>query len=60
MARTTPRYSGNESEEFWSWVNGLKGRQARGSAYMLGVILQNLEHDVLKEIARLDEMTRKK
>lgn len=57
MVKMTPRYSGEESKEFWDLVKSIKNDRDHGAAYMLGVILQNLEGDVLRE---LDRMTKGK
>lgn len=57
MVRMTPKYSGEESKGFWELVKSIKNRRDHDAAYMLGVILQNLEGDVLNE---LDRLTREK
>lgn len=45
-------YSGNLSRGFWKQVNSLPDHQ-QAQAYMLGVILQNVEGDVLRILANL-------
>ena len=39
-------YSGKKSKKFWDRVNKLKGKK-QDAMYTLGVVLQNLEGDVL-------------
>lgn len=47
-----PHYSGPLSRKFWSQVNSVKG-SAWGPMYTLGCALQNLEGQVLRELAEL-------
>ncbi len=47
--KLTSKYSGEESQSFWDTVNALP-RKSHETAYMLGVVIQNLEHDVLNYI----------
>lgn len=46
----TPKrhYSGNHSKRFWDRVNKLPRNEGGDTAYMLGVVLQELEERVLK------------
>ncbi len=46
-------YSGDLSRGFWKRVNTLPDDKV-GEAYSLGVVLQNLEEDVLRMIANLE------
>lgn len=55
----TPHYSGKISEEFWRRINALPDAQ-RGEAYALGVVLQNVESDVLRMISSLEAAVREK
>lgn len=43
------RYSGPKSKEFWEFINNLPDAQ-QDKFYSLGVVLQNLEASVLKEL----------
>ena len=45
----TAHYSGDQSESFWNVINSLPD-SVRDTAYTLGVILQNIESDILKKI----------
>lgn len=47
-------YSGDKSEQFWSRVNALKGKNAK-VLYSLGCELQNLEEFVLKLLQRAED-----
>lgn len=53
MVRMTQKYSGDESKGFWGLVESIKNDRDHRAAYMLGVILQNLEGDVLRELDRM-------
>ena len=44
-----PHYSGDKSRKFWKRVNSLRGKDW-DAAYAMGVMLQNLEGSVLREI----------
>lgn len=52
-----PHYSGELSRGFWKQVNSLPEMQQR-EAYALGVILQNVEGDVLRSLANLTREVR--
>ncbi len=43
-----PNYSGKKSNDFWNKIATLK--KNHGEMYSLGVALQNLEHQVLKQL----------
>ena len=47
-------YSGPNSEEFWEKVNRFKG-DTHDALYTLGVVLQNLESDVLHKLSLAEE-----
>ncbi len=47
------RYSGHRSKEFWEVVNSLKGADWN-EMYSLGVVLQNVEGDVLRMLKHKD------
>lgn len=53
-----PRYSGIKSAKFWAKINALPKAQ-RDEAYSLGVVLQNVEADVLRLIALAKGKSRK-
>jgi len=42
-----PHYSGNNSINFWKFINSHK---KHSQFYLLGVILQNIEETILKEL----------
>jgi hypothetical protein len=42
-----PRYSGDKSRKFWARINALPDSQ-HSKAYSLGVVLQNVEGDILR------------
>lgn len=48
--RLEHRYSGPASQKFWTIVNSLPRRGKWETCYSLGVALQNLESQVLREI----------
>lgn len=48
-----PRYSGRYSCKFWKEIDNISDCSKWDAAYSLGVILQNLEEDVLREINSL-------
>ena len=50
MPKLRPQYSGDNSIKFWRKVNKTKLRRKREQLYMLGVILQNVEHDILRQM----------
>ena len=56
MMDTRPHYSGELSKDFWTRVHLLREPQCT-QAYMLGVILQDVEGKVLHIIANLERMT---
>ena len=43
-------YSGPNSRDFWNIVNSMPDEASRSSAYSLGVAIQNLEGQLLKQI----------
>lgn len=45
-----PRYSGERSRDFWQMVNHDVSEGDEDRLYALGVALQNLEHQVLKDL----------
>lgn len=45
-----PKYSGRNSIEFWKQVNAIKDKNKHSEAYTLGVVLQNVEADILRLI----------
>ncbi len=48
----TPKYSGEESKEFWEIINNLP-EDASSLMYTFGVSLQNLEGEVIKALLEL-------
>lgn len=52
-----PHYSGELSRGFWKQVNSLPDFQ-QAQAYALGVVLQNVEGDVLRMLANLTREVR--
>ncbi len=62
VPRTAPglpkSYSGPASAAFWDRVNSLPGAR-NSAAYALGVALQNLEDDVLRQILIFEEEVRR-
>lgn len=56
-----PKYSGDESIEFWNQVNALS-RERHAECYSLGCALQDLEHRVLTTLhnAQVDDEYRLK
>lgn len=48
-----PYYSGPKSIKFWERINALP-RDKRSAAYSLGVVLQNVEGDVLRLLDMYD------
>lgn len=46
----TPHYSDRWSEDFWDAVNNRSLKADRDRLYALGVVLQNLEHHVLRQV----------
>jgi hypothetical protein len=49
-----PHYSGKNSVKFWKRINKLSGSR-HDAAYTLGVVLQNLEEDVLYKIKKFED-----
>ena len=49
-----PRYSGGGSTAFWKKVNALPEPE-RSAVYSLGVVLQNVELDILHHMGCIDE-----
>ncbi len=47
-----PHYSGDASREFWGRVDSLHGKDLE-AAYMMGVMLQDLEGRVLRFVEEL-------
>lgn len=45
-----PKYSGKESKKFWDKINKIKDPASHSEAYSLGVVLQNVESDILRLI----------
>lgn len=43
----TPKYSGKESTKFWKQINTIKNEHKRNEAYTLGVVLQNIEENII-------------
>ena len=54
MTKHEPRYSGSLSRGYWDSVNDLSGED-HAEAYALGVALQNLEEQVLKQLNEAHE-----
>ncbi len=50
MKKIKRRYSGKSSEKFWRKVNAIKKSRYQQTAYSLGVVLQNLEDEILTQI----------
>lgn len=44
------RYSGEQSKQFWKRINALPNEADRQELYSLGVMLQNMESFVLKQL----------
>ena len=55
-----PHYSGPLSRAFWKRVNALKGEPERRSLYTAGVLLQNMESDVLRYLKNAEAMQPRK
>lgn len=58
MKRLSAHYSGPQSTEFWRRVNYLKYNQE--GMYCAGVILQNLEDWVLKQLRNAEQLSKAK
>ena len=41
-------YSGNKSYQFWRKIHGIRDKHLCSEAYTLGVVLQNVEGDILR------------
>ncbi len=58
MKRPPRKYSGTNvaSSTFWKRIAAISKRDKdpNGSIYMMGVILQNMEHDVLRHIEYIE------
>jgi len=54
MSKNNHHYSGQNSEGFWERVNRFKGIR-HDALYTLGVVLQNLESDVLHKLGLAEE-----
>jgi hypothetical protein len=54
-----PHYSGPNSMKFWKRINKLSGAR-NDAAYTLGVVLQNLERDVLRLIELFEKNEKEK
>jgi len=54
-----PRYAGPDSVDFWKRVAALKGKD-RDAAYMLGIVLQDVEGKVLRFIRAYESLKGKK
>lgn len=52
MKAFEPKYSGEQSKAFWKAIDKMKGPD-RDEAYSLGIVLQNMELDVLRLIKLL-------
>lgn len=48
-------YSGVNSRKFWRRINKIKSEQAHEALFSVGVILQNLEGDVLNMLRIYEE-----
>ncbi len=55
--KTTPVYSGKLSRRFWHRVNRLPETRKR-ECYIAGVLLQNMEGDVLRLLDNNETLTR--
>lgn len=44
------RYSGDKSTKFWDVVNSIENEADKQELYSLGVVLQNLESYVLRQL----------
>jgi hypothetical protein len=48
-----PKYSGKESTKFWDEINAIKNHEEWDKAYTLGVVLQNIEADILRFLKQI-------
>jgi len=55
LNKLLPRYSDKYSHKFWRQINSLVGKDQE-FAYTMGVLLQNIEEDILRMInSRLEK-----
>lgn len=54
-----PQYSGDLSADFWARIRELPDKQ-RWQAYSLGVVLQNVEGDVLRIVTNLENEAKRR
>ena len=45
------KYSGKRSKKFWKKINTIENYNKQEACYALGVVLQNVESDILHQIS---------